>query len=109
MPDIYLLSTHASTFWRYFQQPTRFGVLQRNVLRDWLAYKGILHSVSALLLLQLTPCAITGRGGGEAWLAYPVKALSEVNKLQGGLSLIGVKSRVRRCGILGCSLWLAKV
>ena len=72
MPDAYLLLTHASTFWRYLQQLTRFGLLQRNVLRDWLAYKGIVHTVAELPLLQLSPCAI--RGG--PWLTVSRRSLT---------------------------------
>ena len=34
MPDVYLKVAHASGYRRYLQQPTRFGLLQRNILRD---------------------------------------------------------------------------
>ena len=83
MPDVYLLTAHASNFLRYLQQPSRFGLHQRTVLRDWLEYKGIVHTVQQLPLLQLSPCAVWG----APWLAYSVKAVSELNKLRSGLSL----------------------
>ena len=58
MPKVYLKTAHTSSFWRLLQQPTRFGLLQRNVLRNWLHYKGIIHGIFELLLLQLSSCAI---------------------------------------------------
>ena len=51
MTDVYLLAAHASSFWRYLQRPTRFGLHQRTVLREWMEYKGIIHTVQQLPLL----------------------------------------------------------
>ena len=82
-PDVCLYATLASTIWRYLQNPTRFGFVQRTALRDWLSYKGIVHSFSRLPLLQLSPCATRG----APWLAFGVKVLSELNKLRSGVSL----------------------
>ena len=83
MPDVYLLTAYASSLWRYLQQPTHFGLHQRTVLRDWPEYKGVVHTVQQVPLLQLSPCAVRG----APWLAYSVKAVSELYKLRSGLSL----------------------
>ena len=53
-------------FLRYMQQPLRFGLLQRNVFRDWLALKGIVQTPSQLHLLQLSPCVMCG----APWLVH---------------------------------------
>ena len=60
MPDVYLLTAHASRFWRYLQQPTRFGLHRRTSLRDWLSHKDITRSMAQLPLLQLSPSAVRG-------------------------------------------------
>ena len=83
MPKVYLYSTHASSFKRYLQHPTRFGFVQCNALRDWLERKGIVHSVSQLSLLQFSPCATRG----VPRLAYCVRAVSELNNLRSRASL----------------------
>ena len=83
MPDVHLLTAHASSFWRYLQQPTCFGLHQRTVLRGWLEYKGVVHIVQQLPLLQLSPCTVRG----APWLAYSDKAVSELNKPRPGLSM----------------------
>ena len=83
MPDAYLWTAHASTFWRYLQQPTRIGLSQRTALRDWLAYKGIVHNTAQLHLLQMSPCAACN----APWLVYSVKAFSGLNRLRSRLSL----------------------
>ena len=83
MPNAYLWIAHASTSWRYLQLPTHFGLLQRTILRDWLAYIGVVHSPAQVHMLQLSPCSIRH----TPWLAYSVKALSDLTRLRSGLLL----------------------
>ena len=59
------------------------GLLRRSVFRDWLALRGIVHTLRQLHLLQLSPCATRN----ASRQAYGVKALSDINKLRSGLSL----------------------
>ena len=82
--EVYLSTTHASTFTRYLQQPSRYGPAAYVVSSSWLERKGIVHAPSQLALLQLSPCCI----GNAAWLASSVKALSSLNAAQKGLGLI---------------------
>ena len=83
MPKVYPCFTHALSFKCYLQNPARFGFVQRNALRDWLQYKGIVHHVSHLSLLQLSPCTTHG----VPWLAYCLRVVSELTKLRSGASL----------------------
>ena len=46
-------------------------------------YKGTVHGIPELPLLQLSPCAIRG----VPWLAYSVKAVSDLNKLRSSVAL----------------------
>ena len=83
MPDVYLINTHASSFWMYMQPPTRFGFHRCTILRDWLEYQGVVQIPAQLPLLQLSPCAVWG----GLRLGYCVRAVFELNKLRSGVSL----------------------
>ena len=82
-PEVYLWTTHAATFTRYLQQPSRYGPGAYTVFSSWLERKGIVHTPSQLALLQLSPCCIRN----APWLASSVKALSSLNAAQKGLGL----------------------
>ena len=75
MPEVYLWTTHAVTFTRYLQQPSRYGPEAYVAFSGWLEQKGIVHTPSQLALLQLSPCCICN----APWLASSVKALSSLN------------------------------
>ena len=82
-PEMYLWTTHAATFTRYLQQPSRYGPGAYTVFSSWLECKGIVHTPSQLALLRLSPCCIRN----APWLASSVKVLSSLNAAQKGLGL----------------------
>ena len=82
-PEVYLWTTHAATFTRHLQQPSRYGPGAYTVFSSWLERKGIVHTLSQSALLQLSPCCIRN----APWLASSVKALSSLNAVQKGLGL----------------------
>ena len=83
MPEVYLCTTHAATFTRYPQQPSRYGPDAYVVFCGWLDRKGIVHTPCQLALLQLSPCCIRN----APWLAFSVKALPSLDAAQKGLGL----------------------
>ena len=83
MPEVYLWTTHAATFTRYLQQPSRYGPDAYMVFSSRLERKGIVHKPSQLALLQLSPCCIRN----APWFASSVKALSSLNASRKELGL----------------------
>ena len=83
MPELYLWTTHAATFTRYLQEASRYGRDTYMAFSSWLERKGIVHTPSELVLLQLSTCCIRN----AAWLASSVKALSSLNADEKGLGL----------------------
>ena len=75
MPEVYLWTTHAATFTRYLQHPSRYGPDAYVVFSGWLERKGIVHTPSQLALLQFSPRCIRN----APWLASSVKAVSSLN------------------------------